>query len=301
METTITADLSKTHQLVGELFKWPTSAEEWETYKLSQEQIDQFHELGYVANIQLLTAEQLDFLGSELAEIMDPNHPQHHLFYEFWSNESGDPDKVLFHALGAWRITQGFHDILWNPSFVMKAAQLLGGGVRFWHDQLFCKPAKHGGVVAWHQDYSYWTRTSPMQHLTCWVGIDDATPENGCLQYVERSHEWGLIPKPDLAGEMNGLFEFLTEEQKADFKPVHIPLKRGFCSFHHPLLVHGSEANDSEMSRRAFVLNVFKDGTLSETDEVLLKGVPVIQKGEKMEGQFFPLLTDDLVLEALGE
>lgn len=22
-------------------------------------------------------------------------------------------------------------------------------GVRFWHDQLFAKPAKHGGVVAW--------------------------------------------------------------------------------------------------------------------------------------------------------
>jgi len=32
---------------------------------------------------------------------------------------------------------------------------------------LFCKPARHGGVVAWHQDYSYWTRTKPMAHLTC--------------------------------------------------------------------------------------------------------------------------------------
>ena len=55
------------------------------------------------------------------------------------------------------------------------ASQLLGGAVRFWHDQLFCKPAKHGGVVAWHQDYSYWTRTKPMAHLTCWIGLDDST------------------------------------------------------------------------------------------------------------------------------
>ena len=23
--------------------------------------------------------------------------------------------------------------------------------VRFWHDQLFCKPSKYGGNVAWHQ------------------------------------------------------------------------------------------------------------------------------------------------------
>jgi hypothetical protein len=28
--------------------------------------------------------------------------------------------------------------------------------VRFFHDQLFCKPPHHGGVVAWHQDYSVW-------------------------------------------------------------------------------------------------------------------------------------------------
>jgi len=44
------------------------------------------------------------------------------------------------------------------------------------------------------------------------------------------------------------------------------------------------------MSRRAFVLNVFADGTISNTDEELLKGVPPIPKGNKMEGKFFPLL-----------
>ena len=63
----------------------------------------------------------------------------------------------------------------------MPASQLLGGPVRFWHDQLFCKPAHHGGVVAWHQDYSYWTRTEPMSHLTCWIALDDSDRDNGCL------------------------------------------------------------------------------------------------------------------------
>ena len=55
--------------------------------------------------------------------------------------QSPDPDKVLFHALGAWRIKPGFHDLIWNPAVTMAASQLLGGSVRFWHDQLFCKPA----------------------------------------------------------------------------------------------------------------------------------------------------------------
>ena len=34
------------------------------------------------------------------------------------------------------------------------------------------------------------------------------------------------------------------------------------------------------------------EGTISNTDEELLQGVPVIAKGHKMEGQFFPLLFD---------
>ena len=40
------------------------------------------------------------------------------------------------------------------------------------------------------------------------------------------------------------------------------------------------------------MVNVFADGTLSDSDEALLTGVPVIPKGEKMGGKFFPLIFD---------
>jgi len=285
------SDLSKHHHPVSKLFKWPEKQSEWEQYKLSRDQLDFFDEYGYLSNVKLLEEWQVEKLNEELAEIADPAHPAHELFYEFNSNESADPNAVLFHALGAWRISIGFHDIIWNPAFVMAASQLLGNkAVRFWHDQLFCKPSHHGGVVAWHQDYSYWTRTVPLQHLTCWVGLDDATIENGCLYYVPKSQHWGLLDKPDLAGDMDGLMRYLTDQQKTEFKPVPIELKKGYAAFHHPLMVHGSFANKSERSRRAFVLNVFADGTKSNTDETLLEGVPPITKGAKMEGQFFPLI-----------
>jgi len=284
-------DLSNYHQLVSEMFQEPQSPEEWEQYKLTDEQVAYFHKYGHLSNIKLLEEWQVDELNQEVAELTDPDHPGHHLFYEFHSNESTDPNTTLFHSLGHWRITPGFHDVIWNPRFRMAASQLLGNkSVRFWHDQLFCKPAKHGGVVAWHQDYSYWTRTEAMQHLTCWVALDDADKDNGCLHYVPKSHRWGLLDKPDLAGDMEGLMQYLTEEQKAEFKPIPIAVQKGYCSFHHPLMVHGSYENRSERSRRAFVLNVFADGTYSATDEELLKGVPVIPKGEKMQGQFFPII-----------
>jgi len=284
-------DLSKVHELISDLFQQPTSPEAWEKYKLSEEQIQFFKENGYLAGIKLLEESQIDRLKEELSTLTDPQHPGNHLFYEFHSNESSDQNTVLFHALGAWRITPGFHDVLWNPAFLMACSQLLGNvPVRFWHDQLFCKPAQHGGVVAWHQDYSYWTRTKPMAHLTCWTGLDDASTENGCMYYVPGSHRWGLLDKPELAGDMEGIFDYLTEEQTAQFKPVPVELKKGYASFHHPLLVHGSYANHSERARRAFVLNVFRDGVTSDADEPLLQGVPPIPRGHKMEGDFFPLL-----------
>lgn len=284
-------DLSTYHAPVSKLFRTP-SLEEWEQYRLSQEQLDFFRENGYVSGIKLLDSGQVNQLFVELEEIKDPSHPQHQLFYEFHSNESKDPNAVLFHSLGHWRITPGFHDVLWNPAFVVAASQLLGNkAVRFWHDQLFCKPARHGGVVAWHQDYSYWTRTLPMQHLTCWVALDDASRENGCLCYIPKSHTWGLLEKPELAGDMQGLDRFLSESQKKQFSnKAFIELKKGYGTFHHPLLVHGSYSNSSARSRRAFVLNVFADGTRSDSNEPLLQGVPVVPKGNKMEGQFFPLL-----------
>ncbi|AYN67957.1 phytanoyl-CoA dioxygenase family protein [Euzebyella marina] len=285
-------DLSEKQHLISDLFHWPKTTGEWDAYRLTDEQVKHFHEEGYVSGIKLLDEDQVDLLNQELEELTNPKHPGHHLFYEFHTNESNDPNSVLFHSLGHWRITKGFHDVLYNPAFVMAAYQLLNDRpVRFWHDQLFCKPARHGGVVAWHQDYSYWTRTIAMQHLTCWTGLDDATTENGCLHYIPKSHKWGLLEAPTLAGDMNGLKSYLSTEQKEQFdKPVPIELKKGFATFHHPLMVHGSYENKSERSRRAFVLNVFADGTVSNTDDELLAGVPIIPKGQKMQGKFFPLL-----------
>jgi len=199
----------------------------------------------------------------------------------------------LFHALGAWRLRPAFHDMLWNPAFIYPASQLLGGAVRFWHDQLFCKPAKHGGVVAWHQDYSYWTRTTPMSHLTCWIGLDDSTVDNGCLQYVPGSHRWDLLPITGLAGDMNAIRGVLDDDQWEQFQnPVAIELKAGECSFHHPLMVHGSFANQTDRPRRAVVLNVVQDGVCSDSDDPLLNGTSAISKGEPLSGQFFPLLLD---------
>ena len=240
--------------------------------------------------MRILDKPQLEELRTELVDLMRPVHASNPLFYEYHLNESAGQDRVLFHALGAWRVSEAFHDLSFHRAFTVPASQLLGGRVRFWHDQLFIKPAHHGGIVAWHQDYSYWIRTKPIAHLTCWIGLDDSTTENGCVHYVPGSHKWELLPRGSLADDMDAVFDRLGDEQKQNFKPVAIELKAGEASFHHPMMIHGSFENHSDKPRRAAVINVIRDGVVSDTDEPLLSGVPVIPKGHKIEGQFFPLL-----------
>ncbi|WAR04297.1 hypothetical protein MAR_019666 [Mya arenaria] len=147
-------DYSTAHEPVGDLFQLVTSRSDWVPMKLSEAQIDQFWRDGFLLNIPVLSHEQCDkvlddykyFLGQE-------SHPGMKMLYEYHSNQSGDPNNVLMHALGHWRLTKHFHDLIYLPQVVVPSSQLLEQGrmssVRFWHDQLFAKPPKHGGNVAW--------------------------------------------------------------------------------------------------------------------------------------------------------
>lgn len=284
-------DLADYHRPVGDLFV-KVSRHELDAFRLTDGQVEFYKAQGYLAGIRVLSESQVAVLRNELAQLLNPQNAPRQLFYEYNTNESTDPSRILFHALGAWRTKPGFHDLLWNPAFLVPASQLLGGAVRFWHDQIFHKPAHHGGVVAWHQDYSYWTRTKPMAHLSCWVGLDDSTRENGCVHYVPESHRWNLLPVTGLANNMHAIQGVLSDEQRKNFKPLAIELKKGEASFHHPLMVHGSFENHTDHPRGATVINVFRDGVLSDSDDPPLEGVPVIRRGQKMEGKFFPLLFD---------
>ncbi|QDV09831.1 Phytanoyl-CoA dioxygenase (PhyH) [Planctomycetes bacterium Poly30] len=284
------------HSRITELFPAPTSRADWERYVLPESAIAEFERQGFIQGVRLLSDAQVDALNGELRELMSPGCSGAEHFYEYHANESEDPDAVLFHALGAWRVRPGFHDLLWCPAFLMAAYQLLGAPVRLFHDQLFAKPPHHGGVVAWHQDYSYWTWTQPIAHLTAWIALDDVDESNGCLHYVPCSHRWGLLEKTGLTGDMDSVRSALDADQVRAFdQRVPVVMKRGHASFHHPLTMHGSYGNRSDRPRRATVINVLADGVLSSASETSFPGTtryPKVPSGQPMGGEGYPLLLD---------
>jgi len=290
MSEVVEQDLSLYHHPLTKVFDVSSNLKQ---YELSKEQLEFFEKNGYISNIPVLKPEEVDILVADLEKIVNPTPGVKALFHEYNSNESPDPQFCLFHALGAWRVSKAFHDLLWHPAILVAAHQIIQGPVRFWHDQLFCKPPRNGSCVAWHQDYSYWTRTIPNTHLTIHIALDNQTLSNGTLHFIPGSHKWPLLPITSRHfNDMESIKTVLTEEQKQQFHPVPGELKKGQMSIHHSLTVHGSFGNHSDQSRRATVLNFFKDGTVCNVEEPLLDGIPIISKGGKMEGQFFPLLFD---------
>jgi ectoine hydroxylase-related dioxygenase (phytanoyl-CoA dioxygenase family) len=204
------------------------------------------------------------------------------------------PDEVVFHFLGAWLVDAWFHDVIFSPQVTVPIGQLLGTDrVRFWHDQVFYKPPCHPGVVPWHQDYSYWTRATPPNHMTINILLDDATEENGCVHYIPGSHTWGLLPKVPFDGDMDAVKDSLPAPLRPLFQPVPARAKAGEASFHHSHAMHGSYGNKANRPRRAIVLNYMGAETrCADGTQPLLKGVPVIPEGAIIDGEFFPIVLE---------
>lgn len=282
--------LEKRHAPVGDLF--PGLVGERADHALSDAQVRFYAENGYVKGGRVLDPDQIEGLRAGLEAIRTGRNPRTAELYEVDEDYRREPERNVFHFLGAWLIDDAFHDVLFHPALTVKLAQLLGvEHVRFWHDQVFYKPPRHPGVVTWHQDYSYWTRATPAGHVTCWIGLDDSTLDNGCLHYVPGSQRWGLLPRISLTKDMDAVKDFLTPEQAAAFRPEPMILKAGECTFHHSHTVHGSYGNRSDIPRRAVVLNFMKPDTRSADGSTpLLRGVPVIPAGAVIEGDFFPLV-----------
>jgi len=123
---------------------------------------------------------------------------------------------------------------------------LLGPDIKLYQDQLFMKPARVGSRQPCHQDQPFGFHVDPPDMVTCWVPMDRASVENGCLWVLPGTHRSGVIPKEKWKYEDQSLAGQLTGEERA------IELEVGDCSFHHGLLLHSSRVNLSPLRRRGY-------------------------------------------------
>lgn len=257
---------------------------------LTGEQVESYWQDGFLIGVPVFTEEEIARVNRDIDEVADPRHDGREYWYEYNSDltETGG----IIHGIGGWRVRESLHDLLWHPVIRGAFYQLLQADPRLLFDQLFCKPARQSGAVSWHQDYSYWTYSQPMNHVTCWIALEDADLSNGCVQYVPGSHRWDvLLPRPTrLTRDRESLLAMLTPQQREQFVPVAAEVKAGSVLFHHPLTIHGSLPNTSPRSRRGTTIHAMADGTRAAVDGPTTDGVPAWLLGGA--GPFYPLVDE---------
>ena len=205
---------------------------------LTKEQVEAFNRDGYLAGIRIFDKEQITQIRRYFDQLLEKTLAA-----------GGDSYSISTAHLRYGRV----YDILTHPRIVARIKDLLGENVIAWGSHFFCKMPGDGKRVSWHQDSSYWPLT-PSMAVTAWLAIDDASVENACMRYIPASHHLGhLTYTLSENDESNVLNQTVTGAESLG-EPFNVELKAGEISIHSDLLLHGSEANESNKRRCGLTL-----------------------------------------------
>ena len=171
---------------------------------------------------------------------------------------------------------ESFLEFCKNEIILNYVEQILGSDFALWNSSFFAKPAINGHATPWHQDGQYWP-IRPLATCSVWLAIDDATSENGCLKFIKGSHKDKKLKKHKInKSEKLTLNQELLKSEFLEKNSVDLILKRGQISLHDVYMVHGSEANNSSMARRAITMRFMP--TSSVFDHQMVKDKNLFSK-----------------------
>lgn len=232
----ITPDDSELEQLTRDLRFHPAACAV--PRALTSEQVDSYNKDGYIKPIDVYSEQ-------EMAEIRD----YFDRLLEQTIADGGNSYSISTAHLKYGRV----YDMLTHPKLVDCVADLLGDDVVAWGSHFFCKMPGDGMDVAWHQDASYWP-LSPSKAVTVWLAIDDADIENGCMKFMAGSQHSGHLTYRKSDPGAHSVLDQVVENPEQYGHEIFDELRAGQASIHSDLLLHGSDANNSNRRRCGLTL-----------------------------------------------
>ena len=220
--------------------------------RLTDTEVASYHEFGFVVPEGFrLAPERLAEMRAAYDRLIEANA----------GNPGFDPDIIIgphWTIPGSLGI-QG--DPAWlefarHPDIVAMLGQVAGPDLILWGLTIFGKPALNGKETPMHQDGDYYP-IEPMETVSVWIALDDATPEHGCMRYIPGSHkERRIFPhhweeRPD-----STLTQVIDAEYAPEDRAVDLVLEAGQIAIHDVFIVHGSNANRTPNRRAGLVLRV---------------------------------------------
>ena len=195
---------------------------------LSPQQVQQFHDDGFLIVRELLPGEAYQPLIDELVAKVDeltneaviegpldpadtfPDAP-FATRLAIVSKACREPDRIWRHFQGKRHKTAGMFILRTHPSILDATESLIGPEI-YAHPQSNLRakmPDEEATVVPWHQDLAYLVAEDAGETLfvNFWIPLVEATADNGCLQVMRGSHRLGLLPHNFRTAFFHGIAE----------------------------------------------------------------------------------------------
>lgn len=247
---------------------------------LTTQQIEQFHQDGYLKFGRVLSDAQVERMRAALSRVIeeeltrtDYSDLPPEFAYGHARKGEGEVRRAIHQFVNMWKVAPEYRETIHHPLITGAIRELMAvEHVRLWHDQVISKPPGDNEKFQCHHDFYFWPLERPTM-ITCWLALDDATVDNGCMHVVPGSHrdprfqppdcdlspDIFLEPNPMGPGEPGSLYQQVRTWDREQTVPVE--LKAGECMFHHCLNYHFTPQNRTERQRRAFVMIYMPDGT----------------------------------------
>ena len=205
---------------------------------LGSEEVETFNQEGYLKGIRIFGEDRVlanrDYFDRLLAMVLAKG-------------------KNSYSIGGAHVVYGGVHDLSTSPEILDLAEDILGPNFVGVGAHYFCKLPWDRKVVSWHQDFSYWP-LNVAKVITIWLAIDDVDRGNACMQVVPESHHHGHLPFRESDPQENNVLNQTVDQVEQYGTPDCIELRAGEVSVHSSLLLHGSDANNSDRRRCGIAL-----------------------------------------------
>jgi phytanoyl-CoA hydroxylase len=217
---------------------------------LTDAEFAQYQQEGYVVKRGLFDADTVSRVRERLREYTHADRPVEGFNQQVEpeaENEGVDEADAVrkFEGLGLLD-DDVVHALATDDRLVTVAQDLLGPDVKLLRSAAMFKPPGVGSEKGLHQDSAYYP-VRPYDQVTTWIALDDATPENGCME---------VLP----GGHMDGLLEHETREYETDIvipedlgEMERLPMEAGDVLFQHSLLPHRTSPNTTDRWRRAMI------------------------------------------------
>lgn len=137
------------------------------------------------------------------------------------------------------------HALAYHTDLLAVVERIMGEPPVLFQDMALLKPPRFGREKPWHQDHAYFELPLEAKVVGCWIALDEATTENGCMIVLPGSHQQG--PVVHFKRRDWQICDTHVDNRGA----VAVPLKPGGCLLFSSLIHHGTPTNHSHKRRRA--------------------------------------------------